>query len=210
MNFKQKYNKVEFIKFLNNFLPNDFNISSKDILIDTRRYKAIKKAEIIGISKSLENLYIIECLHNKNNDPRITITTDAFKIMADHRIRKALIIFYNNDTNNYRLSFLKISLDIDENNKISKKFTDAKRLSFYLGENAKIRTPETQLFEKGQVQSLDDLESRFSIEVVNKQFYLEIAKLFDKFLYSKELEIKFPTEDEGIQKNFIVRLLGRI
>lgn len=52
--------------------------------------------------------------------------------MADHRIRRGLVIFWNPQTRNWRLSLMTISLDIDEKNNIVRNYSNAKRFSFLL------------------------------------------------------------------------------
>src|SRR3989339_847783 len=181
MKFNEKYNPEEFHSFLEDFLPADFAKNEKDIVINKDRYKIITNAKELGFCESLD-LYILEMEHNREKDPRVAITTDAFKILADHWIHRALVVFKNNDSENYRFSYLTISLDINDKNKAIKKYSNARRYSFYLGVDSKVRTPEQQLIKKGKIQNIDDLFSRFSVEVVNKQFYLEVAKHFDELV----------------------------
>lgn len=72
MKFKDPYNHNEFLDFLNNFLPEDFNEKEEDIIIKKERYKEITKAKILGYSESLD-LFILEMDHGRENDPRILI-----------------------------------------------------------------------------------------------------------------------------------------
>lgn len=66
----------------------------------------------------------------KTSSRSVTIATDAFKILADHWIHRALVIFKNNDSDNYRFSYLTITLDLnDKNNKTVKKYSNARRYS---------------------------------------------------------------------------------
>jgi hypothetical protein len=211
--FNEKYNHEGFIDFLNGFLPEDFTEKEEDIIINKERYKEITKAKILGFSESLD-LYVLEMDHSRENDPRIAIATDGFKILADHWMHKALVVFKNSDSENYRLSYLTISLDLNEkNNKAVKKYSNARRYSFYLGPDAKIRTPEQQLVKKGRIKDTDDLLNRFSVEVVNKEFYLEVAKFFDKLVSDEGQNLLLPgisQENINIRKSFAVRLIGRI
>ncbi|MBP9715064.1 MAG: Eco57I restriction-modification methylase domain-containing protein [Candidatus Pacebacteria bacterium] len=212
INLNKKYKHEDFVDFLGNFLPEDFNEKEEDILIKKERYKEITKAKVLGFSESLD-LHVLEMDHSHENDPRITIATDAFKILADHWIHQALVVFKNKDSENYRLSYLTISLDINDKNKTVKKYSNARRYSFYLGVNAKIKTPEQQLLKKGRVKDINDLLSRFSVEVVNKQFYLEVAKFFDELVSSEDQNLALPGishEDSNTRKSFAVRLIGRI
>jgi hypothetical protein len=213
MKFNEKYNREDFIDFLNGFLPEDVADKKEEIQIKKERYKEITQAEVLGYSPSLD-LYILEMDHSRENDPRIAIATDAFKILADHWIHRALVIFKNKESENYRLSYLTITPDINDKNKVIKRYSNARRYSFYLGTKAKIKTPYQQLIKKGRVKDLEDLLNRFSVEVVNREFYDEIQNAFD-FLTGdgneEEAQLKLPGMKNGVfEKDFAVRLIGRI
>lgn len=212
MKLNEKYNQDSFIDFIDTFLPEDFKSKEEDIIIKKDRYKEITKAKILGFCESLD-LHVFEMDHTHDKDPRVAIATDAFKILADHWIHRALVIFKNNDSENYRLSYLTITLDLNDKNKVIKKYSNARRYSFYLGANAKVKTPEQQLIKKGKVKDIDDLLSRFSVEVVNKQFYLEVAKFFDELVSTEVHNLVLPSVSESdlnIRKSFAVRLIGRM
>lgn len=211
MKLNEKYNPNSFIDFIDTFLPEDFNLKEEDIVINKDRYKEITKAKILGFCESLD-LHVLEMDHTHDKDPRVAIATDAFKILADHWIHRALVIFKNNDSGNYRFSYLTISLDLNDKNKVTKKYSNARRYSFYLGTNAKVKTPEQQLIKKGKIKDVDDLLNRFSVEVVNKQFYLEVAKFFDELVSIEDQNLILPGVSEtdiNTRKSFAVRLIGR-
>ncbi len=211
MKLNEKYNSESFVNFIQDFLPEDFNLKEEDIVINKDRYKEITRAKILGFCESLD-LHVLEMDHNHDKDPRVAIATDAFKILADHWIHRALVIFKNKDSDNYRFSYLTISLDLNDKNKVVKKYSNARRYSFYLGTNAKVKTPEQQLIKKGKIKDVDDLLNRFSVEVVNKQFYLEVAKFFDELVSIEDQNLILPGVSEtdiNTRKSFAVRLIGR-
>lgn len=211
MKLNEKYNPESFVNFIRDFLPEDLTLREEDIVINKDRYKEITKAKILGFCESLD-LHVLEMDHTHDKDPRVSIATDAFKILADHWIHRALVIFKNNDSDNYRFSYLTISLDINDKNKVVKKYSNARRYSFYLGTSAKVKTPEQQLIKKGKVKDVDDLLDRFSVEVVNKQFYLEVAKFFDELVSIEDQNLALPGVSEtdiNTRKSFAVRLIGR-
>lgn len=212
MKLNEKYNPESFVDFIQDFLPEDLNLREEYIVINKDRYKEINKAKILGFCESLD-LHVLEMDHTHDKDPRVAIATDAFKILADHWIHRALVIFKNNDSDNYRFSYLTITLDLnDKNNKVAKKYSNARRYSFYLGASAKVKTPEQQLIKKGKVKDVDDLLNRFSVEVVNKQFYLEVAKFFDELVSIEDQNLILPGVSEtdiNTRKSFAVRLIGR-
>ena len=212
MKFNEKYNQENFLSFLRDFLPEDFQENEKDIILEKDRFKKITKARELGFCESLD-LYILEIDHNSESDPRVAIATEAFKVLAQYWAHRAIVIFKNRESENYRLSYLTISLNQNDKNKVVKKYSNAHRYSFYLGTNTKTKTPEQQLIKKGRVKDLDDLLSRFSVEVVNKQFYLEVAKFFDELVSSEDKNLVLPgvlEKDINTHKSFAVRLIGRI
>lgn len=205
----EKYNPDTFAAFLRDLLPEDFEEKEQDIA-DTSKCKVIKQAREIGHCPSLE-VTVLEMQHDKETDPRVAIATDAFKLLALYGIDKALVVFNNKESDNYRFSYLTIKLDLDEKNKVKKTYSNARRYSFFLGTGAKVKTPEQQLIKKGRVKDVDDLLSRFSLEVVNKQFYLEVAKHFDELVKTEEYFLELPFQsDPNVRKNFAMRLVGRL
>src|SRR3990167_856142 len=209
MKFDQKYNHDAFCAFLREFLPEDYAEKEKDIA-DLSRCKIITHAREPGHSPALY-VYVLVMNHAKDTDPRVSIATDAFKLLATFGYDKALVIFKNDESENYRFSYLTISLDLNEKNKVVAKYSNARRYSFYLGEGAKTKTPEQQLVKRGRVKDTSDLLSRFSLEVVNKQFYLEIAKFFDDLVDEKDANLALPSQlDPTVRKNFAMRLIGRL
>ncbi|MEI7463070.1 MAG: TaqI-like C-terminal specificity domain-containing protein, partial [Candidatus Taylorbacteria bacterium] len=211
MKFNEKYNRENFSEFLISFLPEDYREGEKDIT-QLKSCQIITSAKELGYCKSLD-AYVLEMNHSKSTDPRITIATDAFKVLRNYDIQRALVIFKNNESDNYRFSYLTITFDINEKSKITKTYSNARRYSFYLGVDAKIKTPEQQLLKKGKIKDVDDLLSRFSVEVVNKQFYLEVAKHFDELVSGDGKNLMLPGvshENINIRKSFAVRLIGRL
>ncbi len=212
MKFNEKYNQENFLSFLRDFLPDDFQVYEKDIILEKEKFKKITKVRELGFCESLD-LYILEIDHNSESDPRVAIATEAFKVLAQYWAHRALVIFKNKESENYRLSYLTISLDQNDKNKITKKYSNARRYSFYLGADAKTRTPKQQLIDKGRIKDVDDLLSRFSVEVVNKQFYLEVAKFFDELVSTEVHNLLLPSVSESdlnTRKSFAVRLIGRV
>src|SRR5690606_16683902 len=101
-------------------------------------------------------------------------------------------------------------------------YSNPRRYSFYLGPHAKVKTPHKLMLGQGPVANSDDLSSRFSVEVVNKEFYKLISNSFTSLVGGmttqgkKSLTVKphlrLPSVAEGSQASleFAVRLIGRI
>jgi len=221
MNFNQPYNRQKYLCFFRDeLLPEDFETCDEKIEVDFQS-KFIKYINKIGESPSLEvNVY--EITHKSENDPRISLSRESFRLLSQYGIKRALVLFVpENQTINYRLSLITIDLKWDEGTQVKKEYSNPHRYSFLLGPDSKIHTPEYYLLKKGRVKDFEDLKNRFSIEVVNKDFYIEIACLFtelaggERTVGRKKIKedgcLSLPyTSDDTIKKEFAVRLIGRL
>jgi adenine-specific DNA-methyltransferase len=206
------YNREEFTGFLKDFLPEDYEAYKEPKELPLDRSKVIKSAFSLGESQNLEGLRVFEVEHEKINDPRVQLAGDVFRIMADTLTHRALVVFRNPHNDAWRLSLMSVTLDYDKaKNRVISKPSNPRRYSYILGEGAKTVTPEKFLIKKGRVSSFEDLISRFSVEVVNNEFYQEIARLYDELVGvdTKSGTLRYPEGAEAAQE-FAVRLIGRI
>ncbi len=164
---------------------------------------------------------VYQITHRSENDPRISLSRNSFRLLAQYGIKRALILFISENSLNYRLSLVTIDLKWEEGKRVKKEYSNPHRYSFFLGPETKTHTPETYLIKKGRVKDFEDLRNRFSIEVVNKDFYTQIAILFTKLAggertigrkkYAEKGSLQLPsTFDDTIKKEFSVRLIGRL
>jgi hypothetical protein len=223
INLSDGYRENTFISFLRGFLPDDFKIENIKLSHIGFKSKYINQIKLIGQVKITEKLgeselFIYEIKHISVNDPRVTLTRESFKILQNFGKEKALCIYISdNNPEQYRFSLITFDVDIEEG-KIKKLFSNPRRFSYLLGKGTKIHTPYEFLIKKGKIKDFEDLRSRFSIEVVNKEFYNQIARLFTKLVGGErsgynggEGELKLPsTNDHKIKQEFGVRLIGRL
>ena len=220
MNFNLPYNREEYVKFFRDqFLPEDFLQSSESIspgFIAQYTRQVMK----IGRSNSLD-LNVYEVRHASENDPRVSLSKESFKLLAEYGQSRALVLFISDTLSNYRLSLVTIDLKWEEGKRVQKEYSNPRRLSFFLGHDAKVHTPQEYLAKPGRVKDFEDLKKRFSIEVVNKDFFTEIAILFSKLtggertVHSRRYDfgegiLDFPSTDKNVRKEFAVRLIGRL
>ncbi|MCK4358944.1 MAG: Eco57I restriction-modification methylase domain-containing protein [Candidatus Cloacimonetes bacterium] len=219
IDFNNKYNQNNWLNFLkSDFLPDDFEPQDEEIDIDfSTTY--IKKVTLIGLCNSL-SLNIYEIIHKSENDPRVSISRESFRLMASYGVKRALILFVSSTSNNYRFSLIILDLHL-ESKTVVKIFSNPRRYSYFLGPEAKKHTPEQYLIKKGRVTDEENLLERFSIEVVNKEFYEKIALFFTKLTggirkvgnrnqeFSPLLSLPGTQDHETLQR-FGVRLIGRI
>lgn len=213
MILNEPYNKDSLNSFLKDFLP-DYQLDErsvrtpdKSILTEVTQLGASRKAEVTVLEA--------ECEETDTNR-RIAITQAAFKVLRDHGIRNAIIAFHDG-ADHWRLSLLTSTLEIKDG-KVIKKDSNPRRYSYLLGVGAKTVTPYKYLVEKGRVEDIKQLQERFSVEVVNKQFYASVADLFTKLVGGERGATKYPgllkinsiISQDVEHQEFAVRLIGRI
>jgi adenine-specific DNA-methyltransferase len=219
MNISEPYARDEFLSFLTGFLP-DFQPNRSVVVVPTAA-KTIRAGEYLGRSAALD-LDVFEFEHEGGQDKRISLTTDGFRVMKEHATFQALAIFRSRDTDQWRLSLMTASPEVDTTGKIITRLSNPKRYSFLLGPGAKVNTPTRFLIGKGKVATLDELKERFSIEVVNKDFYRQIATFFNRLTggdvkigskkqhFEPELVLPNSAASKTAAQEFSVRLIGRI
>jgi type I restriction-modification system DNA methylase subunit len=175
MDFQAPYNRTNYIDFLRNtLLPEDFEKADESIRLEFKP-QYTRQVTKIGHSSSLEmNVYEVE--HGSENDPRVSLSKESFRLLAEHGQKRALVLFISK-TPNYRFSLVTVDLEL-EGKKVKREYSNPRRLSFFLGPDAKIHTPQEYLVKPGRVRDFDDFKNRFSIEVVTKEFYKEYAEVF--------------------------------
>lgn len=222
MNFNQSYDRNSFILFLRTqLLPGDFKATPGTLGITcTAKTTLLSSATILGQSPSLK-LAVLELTHTGKNDPRVGLSRETFRLMKQHNIANALAAYRTDDGDSWRLSLVTSDLQYDEaNDRVLFEFSNPRRFSFLLGPESRTATARKKLAESGVVSSFDDLLSRFSLEVVNREFYREIATLFTELCGGQRQNGKtvveyagslvLPTSDQRIKQEFAVRLIGRI
>ncbi len=219
MQLDSTYNRNDFLRFLEESFLTDFK---KDVRpASTQVNSSIQKAYSLGRSESLD-LQVFEFSFAGSPNKRVTLTKDAFQIMRSSAIFRALAIFHSPDSNDWRLSLMTATPERTEKGKVAISYSNPKRLSFFLGPNAKINTPTKFLLKRANVLDFDDLKSRFSIEVVNREFYTAISDLFTQLVggsmnrgknredYEALLKLPDIRDKSQVSLEFAVRLIGRV
>lgn len=211
MQLNKAFDKEQFIEFLKGFLPDDFELDEKELKI-FEYWNNFKFGLLLGESKTL-GLKVFYLEHEKERDPRVALTAEAFRILSDNWSKKALVVINSRNSDNWRLSLMTAFFDINEKNKVVTNLSNPKRKSFFLGPNAKIATANQFLLKKDRVADFDDLESRFDVEVVTKEFFENYKKLFIKlFGYLKDDRTfnVFACNNKIKLDDFAKKLLGQI
>lgn len=215
MDFSKRYNRSEFVNFLQHqFLPEDFVVETTNIQID-RQTKYIRSVTKLGSCDTLD-LVVYEVRHTSTHDARVGLSKEAFRFLADEWESKALVLFVPEGSDaNYRFSLITIDLSETEEGKLQRIYSNPRRYSYYLGEGIACYTPNKYLNELGRVESNDDskdLASRFSVEVLTKAFYQELS---DWYAWAVKV-VRFPNkldddnDDDKYNAEAAIRLVTRL
>lgn len=213
MEFNKAYSCREFVRFLqNSFLPEDFVPSEEEVWFRTKMTYSTEAVKL-GTCQSLD-LVVYEVKHRSRHNARVSLSKEAFRMLADEMKDRALVVFVPEDSNeNYRFSLIEITLDAaDDSARITKRYSNPRRYSYFLGEGIAYYTPNKYLNEKGRVVSKEDLLSRFSVEVLTKEFYQELS---DWYAWAIKI-IRFPNniddkdDDAKFNNEGAIRLITRL
>lgn len=218
MNLNNPFNQEEFGEWISEFLPG-FEIDIRKVDVPTK-FKDVISIKTIGESSIGVRVYIVE-MENDPSKRKVGLTTESFSLLKDYGVPNALIAYFSKSSSQWRFSLL-TSTPVWDEGKVITKLSNPKRQSYILGQNTKINTPTKFLIKKGEIIDFNDLKDRFSLEVVNKDFYNEIAENFTKLVGGTRGEgskkktfnpqLKLPSTDESspLLQEFAVRLIGRI
>ena len=195
-----KYNRQDVLYDLSSFLGN-FVFQEKIVDVDKKKYEYIDSAYYLGKN---ELFSVFEVHHLHHSDARVGLTKQAVEIMKSRLefTQRAIFFFVPKNSNTFRISL--VTFDWANN-----KPNNPRRYSFLVGEEQKTHTAIQQLSNVASTE--DELLKRFSIEVVNDDFYKKISAHFEDLLN----QIKYPSvcqqeKQEEAKRNFAVRLIGRL
>ncbi len=141
--------------------------------------------------------------------------------LSKTRMDAALVAFYGDEKEDWRLSFVKMEYTLDENGNAITELTPARRYSFLVGVNEPNHTCAKQFLDivmnDRENPLISEIEAVFSIDNVTKEFFDEYRKLFlelkeslDSVIAADE-NIRREFEEKGISSvDFSKKLLGQI
>lgn len=219
----QAYERASFLKFLRSFLD-DFSQDIEPLYMPTKSQFA-QDCFRLGHDNSLD-LEVYEIHHTSTNDARVGIAKEAFKLLFSESLsNRALVVFVPEGSKQWRLSLLQIEAEVNEKGRVEKTYSNPRRHSYLLGEGGSLTTPQKYLFEMGPIQArkdgnkqlsaVEDLQSRFSVEALTKEFY---NKLYNWYLWAVEPStgVTFPNlvntskDDRDDIAIKIIRLITRL
>ncbi|MBE6337581.1 MAG: DNA modification methylase [Lentimicrobiaceae bacterium] len=131
----------------------------------------------------------------------------AAKYVDQGLIHGALVFYYSQNLNDYRLTFIAKQTYFNESGELVKKETAPKRYTFLLGKNEPCTTAASRLKELADKRTygsiyLTDVTDAFSVERLNKEFFNGYKAQYAKFL--KLLE------DKKQHRDYVKKMLGRL
>jgi hypothetical protein len=128
----QKYSLTLFQEILSSLFGEEIVFLNTPSEISTQKYwKYIQSMRRIGNHDAME-LPIYVVVHSGKNDPRISLTKEIFKTLANTLKQRALVALYSNESSTWRLSLVTITLDIDTADQLTRTYSNARRYSFLL------------------------------------------------------------------------------
>lgn len=192
--FDNQFNKDNFKEFVNNLL----NVKVLNRSESEKIYKVFKEYiesyHIISDYKDNEknDILIMTIKIKDDKDPikaRVKQREFVAKLLREWNKNGALVIFYNENSKNWRISFIRLNYEFTSKG-IEEKITPAKRLSYVVGEGEASKTVKDQFFSLANMEesiSLEQLEGLFALEKVTNEFFKEYK---NKYLDIKETLIK--------------------
>ena len=223
--FDNQFNKDNFKEFVNNLLNVKVLNRDESKAIYKIFMEYIESYHIISDYKDNEknNILIMTIKIKDDKDPikaRVKQREFVAKLLREWNKDGALVIFYNENSKNWRISFIRLNYEFTSKG-IEEKITPAKRLSYVVGEGEASKTVKDQFFTLANIEesiSLEQLEGLFALEKVTNEFFKEYK---NKYLDIKETLIKdenfvsealkHDTENpESFIEGFSKKLMGQI
>lgn len=131
----------------------------------------------------------------------------AAKYVDQGLIHGALVFYYSQDQDDYRLTFIAKQTYFNENGELVKKETAPKRYTFLLGKNEPCTTAASRLIELANKKTygsiyLTDVVDAFSVERLNKEFFNGYKAQYKKFVDT--------LSDTKQHRDYVKKLLGRL
>ena len=131
----------------------------------------------------------------------------AAKYVDQGLIHGALVFYYSQNQDDYRLTFIAKQTYFNESGELVKKETAPKRYTFLLGKNEPCTTAASRLKELADKKAygsvyLADVTDAFSVERLNKEFFNRYKAQYKKFVDT--------LSDIKQHRDYVKKLLGRL
>jgi len=221
--FKSKFDLDKYLYFTKEFFNNITAVSSirENEFIKAEYRFTIQSYFNLGVyidpDKNTVDILAVK-LRKSNSVERSRSIQRSFisKLLTDNNHDAAIVAFYNEDDERWRLSFVRLDYEFAAG-KVKMSLTPAKRYSYLVGKGEPCHTAIDQLLpifdEEKFNPTLDRIEEAFSVENVTKAFfdkykekYLELKEYLDK----DENFLKEAGEHKFTSEQFAKKLMGQL
>ena len=229
--FEHKFDKTQFRNFIVDFLDGinerkAFNVGNAQVKVAFQKnilsYSRVgqytdKSGEIIDVLIVHVNA---KCSLDRS---RTMLRNFVADYMHTRQKENALVAFYSDSTSDWRFSFVKLEMSLQQddkgNIKVVNEFTPAKRFSYLVGELEPNHTAQSRLINLllKEYPTLEDIEEAFNVENVSKEFFANYKELFLKLvdnlkdIRSKDDRVNFEFTTRSItEANFCKKLMGQL
>lgn len=230
MNFdflKRKYDPTAWSALLADMFGDAYNATLTPLPFETEHQRVAHFAQTGKIEwyegngiRTTINLYeiILKPGVTKIHLNRVAINTFLEKLREDAAVAGALAVFVEENTPQWRLSFVSKRKKANAESEVETVATTPKRYTYLFGPNENTRTAENRFTFLANIQHkrLDDFTEAFSVEKVSDAFfkaYREIYTTFCADIYQSPVAQNIFGNAENAKKNqrdFIKRMMGRI
>lgn len=211
--FTNKYNEEAFADFVQSIIPS-LSLDKKRSEVRTG-FKSIQ--QIAEASENKLDLVVFVAKLDSSLHARVEITKNTYAVLKNHARSNALVAYISDDSPEWRLSLITTKVTRTKDG-IRKSISNPRRFSYVLGPSAKVATPSKML--QGIIASIIDLENKFSLAIVSKEFFTQIATQYSKLVGGTrgdgrkavvyERTLKLGNTDNAVNANFAIRLIGRL
>ncbi len=223
---REKFSEENFIHLAINLV----NLESEDLLNSTYLNENgvvyenhIEYIKDIGKYRDIDRDTILISIVKLKHSPEKSRTMQRnfiAKHMKDMDVDASIVGLYSEDTDVWRISFVKLDYSIDIEG-IHEKLTPAKRYSYLIEPGLHNHTAVEQLSklydDDTKKASIKDIESAFSVEVVTDEFfkmykekYLDLKELLEKDVNFISEAQRLDIEIHDFSEEFAKKLMGQI
>lgn len=221
---EQEFNGENFCDFIKDLL----NLNSEDIVngkeqnAGTELYRNyIDKSQLYAKYKDDKKrtigIIIIKLKNNKNPANARTLQRNFIAHLLNYyELDASITAIYSDTDDTWRLSFVKQELEI-EVGKLKTKVSPAKRYSYLFGKDEPNHTAKEQLLEllENNIKkySVEEIEEKFSVEKVTKDFFEKYKENYLKLKETLEKNDEFISESKRCDftaEEFTKKLMGQI
>lgn len=223
--FQSTFNYEDWKEVIKSHFKNvDFYLTPENRKEDKNAHNLAKTIVEFGSTQLADNktlkFYDVELEENRHvAKNRVGLRNLIHNDVIPGDVDAILVVFHTKGDSEWRLTFISKAVFWDDDFNENKLETSPRRYTYVLGKDESVKTAVKQ-FEKLQNEqvTIKHLIELFNIEKLNKKFFVDYKKHYNKFwsylLENDKYRKLFPSSDKEVQektiRDFTKKLLGRI